>query len=120
VLNADCTSNACDAVSLTCVANQCDDRHKDDLESDVDCGGPICPRCAIDQTCLADTDCKSDACDGLFFRCVATQCADHRQDGMESDVDCGGPVCGVCASGKKCNNDFDCYGSCDPTLHVCT
>jgi hypothetical protein len=47
-------------------------------------------------------------------------CLDAMQDGMETDVDCGGPVCARCAQGKKCLVNSDCVtGACDPMSHVC-
>ena len=60
-----------------------------------------------------------NACDATLSVCVSNQCGDHRQDGMESDVDCGGPDCNACPSGKKCKTNFDCNTSCSIT-HVCT
>ena len=44
---------------------------------------------------------------------VAT-CSDDVQNGDETDVDCGGPVCPACADGKKCVLSRDCASS------VCT
>jgi hypothetical protein len=35
-------------------------------------------------------------------------CFDGIQDGMESDVDCGGDSCPECGAGKKCNDGADC------------
>jgi hypothetical protein len=123
MVDADCTTNACDAVSLLCVASQCADHRKDGIETDTDCGGGICPTaCALGKLCQLDTDCMSAACDALSTTCINNQCADHRQDGTESDVDCGGAVCNSCAVGQKCNNSFDCAGghSCTTSVpHVC-
>ena len=107
-LDRDCASNACDGISQQCDANQCQDNRQDGNETDIDCGGGTCGGCALTRKCLVDTDCTSNACDALSLTCVAIQCADHRQDGSETDVDCGGPVCATCASGKKCNSGLDC------------
>ena len=54
----DCSSNACDAQSFTCVSSQCFDHQKDGTETDVDCGGAnSCNRCNVGQACLVNTDC---------------------------------------------------------------
>ncbi|KAJ8602577.1 hypothetical protein CTAYLR_008775 [Chrysophaeum taylorii] len=48
-------------------------------------------------------------------------CINGIQDGAETDVDCGGPVCEACAAGKACAADSDCSslscfsGSCVPS-----
>ena len=112
--DTDCTSNACDALSHTCVASQCLDHRTDGSETDIDCGGGTCPACGTGLKCKADPDCVSNACDALSFTCIANQCLDHRQDGQESDVDCGGGTCAACSTGKKCHNSMDCQPG-----HVC-
>ncbi len=63
---------------------------------------------------MADSDCSSNACDAQSLTCVSSQCADHRQDGSETDVDCGGSSCTFCAVGKKCLVNFDCQSG-----HIC-
>ncbi|MGU7774993.1 YncE family protein [Burkholderia sp. MR1-5-21] len=35
---------------------------KDDLETDVDCGGPVCPKCAQFKSCNVNADCQSNQC----------------------------------------------------------
>jgi hypothetical protein len=93
--------------------------------SDVPCCVPCqyefeCPVGAIGDPCQQDTDCAFNACDALLDECTSSQCGDHRQDGQESDVDCGGPVCGGCAVGQRCQSSFDCWAGhpCGPA-HVC-
>jgi len=42
-------------------------------------------------------------------------CLDGIQDGLESDVDCGGDACQPCAAGRRCKDGADCEsGSCGP------
>ncbi len=120
-VDTDCTSNACDGVALTCDANQCADNRKDGNETDIDCGGAdSCARCSLNQACMADTDCASNACDANSHTCVASQCIDHQQDGAETDVDCGGGACSPCAVGKKCAGDTDCTtNACDGQAFIC-
>ncbi|HVY32067.1 MAG TPA: hypothetical protein VHB79_36275 [Polyangiaceae bacterium] len=107
-VDADCESFACDVASKTCVTPQCRDHHQDGLETDADCGGGTCPPCVLGKSCVLDEDCASNACDGLKLMCVSWQCADHRLDGFETDIDCGGGVCGACFVGTKCKTNFDC------------
>jgi len=112
--NTDCSSNACDANTLACVASQCTDHHKDGAETDIDCGGGTCGTCATGKACVADSDCSTNACDAISLLCVSSQCSDHRKDGAESDVDCGGGTCAACAVGAHCNSNSDCAPG-----HIC-
>jgi hypothetical protein len=114
LVDSDCESFACDAATMTCIADQCADHRQDGNETDADCGGDTCPGCGIGQVCLLDGDCKQDACDVLALKCIYDQCADHRQDGSETDVDCGGNVCAPCGYSQHCNSNFDCQSG-----HVC-
>jgi hypothetical protein len=116
-VNADCATDACDALSLTCAASQCSDDHEDGDETDVDCGGSTCTtRCALGKMCKVDADCVAPhACDGISSLCVQSQCTDHRQDGNETDVDCGGADgCARCPAGSKCVINGDCLSG-----HLC-
>jgi hypothetical protein len=113
-VDTDCASGACDGASFICVSNQCADHRTDGAETDVDCGGGTCAACALGLHCAGDGDCSSSACDGNLSTCVSSQCSDHRQDGSETDVDCGGPTCPSCAVGEKCLVSQDC-----PAGHVC-
>jgi hypothetical protein len=63
----------------------CQNGVKDDNESDVDCGGGTCPRCALNKTCSSRDDCATALCSGQM--CVA--CA-------------GNPDCGTGATGTGC------------------
>jgi hypothetical protein len=121
-LDSDCTSNACDASTLKCVANQCFDNRKDGAETDIDCGGGVCSACGLGKSCQVDTDCTSNACDASTLKCVSNQCADNRKDGTETGVDCGGPnSCARCGVGQGCLANSDCQPglSCSLSLHVC-
>lgn len=120
LVNGDCVSSACDAIKLTCAADQCLDHHRDGLETDVDCGGGVCPACAVGQVCAIDPDCTTSGCDAVSLICIANQCADHRKDGSETDVDCGGPTCAKCATGKGCAQNSDCVANaCDLVSQSC-
>jgi hypothetical protein len=57
-VDRDCISKACDAVALVCIADQCLDHQLDGMESDVDCGGETCARCAVGKKCVVNSDCE--------------------------------------------------------------
>jgi hypothetical protein len=49
---------------------------------------------------------------GLGYKvCMATTCGDGLQDGVETDVDCGGGICSACPDTKRCQNTEDCLSS---------
>ncbi len=123
MVNSDCgTGDGCDVTTRTCDANLCHDGILDGTETDVDCGGGTCPVCAVGKMCTVDSDCAAgDGCDVTTRTCDANQCHDGIQDGNETDVDCGGGACPVCAVGKKCTVDSDCVAGdgCDVTSRTC-
>ena len=45
-----------------CVAAACIDGLKNGGETDVDCGGPTCPQCALQKICAQGADCTSGLC----------------------------------------------------------
>jgi hypothetical protein len=119
-VDSDCTTMACDAQSLQCDSNQCNDKQKDGLETDVDCGGGVCSTCATGKHCKVDADCTTMACNVSSLTCVSTQCSDLQKDGNETDIDCGGGTCPACATGKGCKVDADCTtAACDTTTGKC-
>jgi len=91
----------------------------------ADCGGPCVP-CGLGQECYRGEDCTTGFCPtnpvgledgGTLYVGVCTN--DPCEDGEltvtygETDVDCGGPVCGACAGGRQCQVDGDCFtGDC--------
>jgi hypothetical protein len=99
-----------------CVPIACTDRVKNGLETDVDCGGPICAGCIAGKTCDDDADCLSSVC-GDDLKCKAPTCTDDTLNGDETDVDCGGGCPDGCAVGKTCLQGMDCEdlvcGDCD-------
>jgi hypothetical protein len=83
----------------------CDDGVQNGLESDVDCGGPVCSACANGDSCGGNDDCASNSCEA--GSCVEATCSDLIKNQGESDIDCGGP-CGPCDVGEGCVEDADC------------
>jgi hypothetical protein len=113
-VGADCASMVCK--TNICVAAQCNDVIQNGAETDVDCGGTSCPKCALGKKCGGDSDCAGGSC--LTGHCAAT-CTDLQKDGAESDVDCGGGACPACPSGKACGGNADCLsGKCSGGLCV--
>ncbi len=116
---SDCASGVCDASTSTCAAPSCRDVVRNGAETDVDCGGGTCPRCADGEDCLRNRDCTSRVCEGSSLLCVAPSCTDARQNGDETGVDCGGS-CPGCPDGDPCARDEDCASLvCDGTTLTC-
>lgn len=64
-------------------------------------GAGNCVACVVTADCVAPNICQN-------FSCVSPTCNDNMKDGQETDKDCGGPACGPCADGLKCNGNGDC------------
>jgi hypothetical protein len=67
-----CQSGTCtrSVTPLTPVPATCRDGVKNGRETDVDCGGPDCPPCAVGRGCLSRSDCASAICTGTCQACV--------------------------------------------------
>ncbi len=108
----DCQSNNC-GNNGKCAAGTCGDMILNNTqlgETDVDCGGTMCPACAFDKSCDVNADCIGGVCTG--DKCAAT-CTDTAKNQDESDVDCGG-TCDDCVNGDDCNTAADCESNfCD-------
>jgi len=88
----------------------CADTQKNGAETDVDCGGGTCPRCAEAHKCLVGTDCQSGVCDAVASTCKKPACDDGVQNSDETGLDCGGH-CAGCAAGAPCVAPDDCHES---------
>jgi hypothetical protein len=89
-----------------CQPPTCSDGVKNGDETDVDCGGPTCGKCANGKACKMRSDCQQDVCLGSV--CIAAACNDGIIDGTKTDVDCGGPACPRCKDGELCKVAGDC------------
>ena len=105
---ADCTSGVCDPTTGLCLAPTCTDQVQNGDETDVDCGGTTCAKCADLKKCKSALDCVSGVCDAKTGLCVAASCTDKVQNGDETDVDCGGPSCPKCVDTRGCKGNSDC------------
>ena len=101
-----CVKNLCDFPPRA----TCNDNQKNGAETDVDCGGPKCPKCDDTKACAAASDCRSGQCESSACAAVAKAptCYDNQKNGAETDVDCGGPKCPSCNTGKGCVANGDC------------
>ncbi len=113
----DCDSSVCQKDSVTgayttCAAASCTDGVKNGAETFMDCGGG-CKGCAQGQPCKVQTDCDLTIAniDCINNICAKPQCNDQVQDGIETDVDCGGGTCKKCADNLKCAAATDCTSS---------
>ena len=88
------------------MAPSCTDTVKNGSETDVDCGGGVCPKCANSKGCSKQTDCQGGVCTG--GTCAAPSCSDGVKNGAESDIDCGGATCPKCKNGSGCGSGKDC------------
>jgi formylglycine-generating enzyme required for sulfatase activity len=108
----------CEGLGCTCQAPSCTDGVKNQGETDIDCGGNICNPCPDGDTCNKGTDCVDKVCgfdngcgtDAGVGACVceAPTCTDGVQNESETAVDCGGPHCPKCTTGKGCVAPSDC------------
>ena len=104
-------------VDVSKAPGHCFDLVKNVDETDVDCGGS-CDACAINLSCLVNSDCVSNFCKDNV--CSPARCDDSVLNGFETDVDCGGSVCSPCALNLSCLQDSDCASNyCDPVSKVC-
>ncbi len=99
---------------------ECTDKILNGNETDVDCGGPKCPRCLDGKKCVAATDCSGNFCELTTRQCSTPTCLDKIKNGAETDTDCGGGVCGTCGVGRGCKLDTDCAtAKCDVVANAC-
>ena len=100
-----CVPLTCTPAQQSCAQNvvvQCNDSGSDVVPLKQCSLMPLIPACVED---------------GNNADCVGT-CYDQRRDGLETDIDCGGPTCTRCAKGKACVTNGDC-GSNKCMANVC-
>ncbi len=78
--------------ALVLTAGACGDEHSENLGR----GAP----------CQAQQDCDWGQCH--LGACIEHACLDNHITNDESDVDCGGLVCGPCPIASHCLLDWDC------------
>ncbi len=121
-----------DCLGQSCQTDPC--LQGESCQPDGICGGgqpkPTCcgdGKCAAAEKCGCIDDCKGTVCDDGNAEtyddlCTAggkcegktPNCMDKLENGKETDVDCGGPLCPKCANGLDCIEDNDCQsGMCE-------
>ena len=99
-VNNACVITHCDAGWADCDKNGANGCEVDATSDDHNCGG-------CGSVCINGQTCQHGACAG------GPTCNDAIKNGHETDVDCGGGTCPVCADGKLCAANTDCHsGSC--------
>jgi len=58
--------------------------------------------------CTKSAECPSNVCDIATGECLTATCKDGTRNQDETDVDCGGAICGKCDIQKKCDIAEDC------------
>ncbi len=111
-------------------AGTCTDGARNQDETDVDCGGTRCDACEISEGCARAADCDSRNCDTVSMTCVTPgtpTCTDGARNQDETDVYCGGAICGGCGVGAMCAAPGDCRsglcgddGRCEGAPGTCT
>ncbi|CAF3872679.1 unnamed protein product, partial [Adineta steineri] len=119
--NSDCANGNCHHTSMTCQNPSCDDGNINELEGDIDCGGPCITKCSIHSTCLVNADCANGNCHHTSKTCELPSCDDGNTNQQETDVDCGGSPCTArCGIGSACSQNSDCAnGNCHHTSMTC-
>jgi hypothetical protein len=59
---SDCLTNVCQNGTCGSAASQCANGVQDGAETDADCGGPDCAKCAALQQCMVPSDCVFGGC----------------------------------------------------------
>jgi DUF971 family protein len=111
--SGDCIEGVCEFG--VCSMPDCGDGVENGDETDLDCGGSCGATCQPTEGCMVDGDCEQGVCDTMAGTCAFPACNDTVQNQDETDVDCGGAVCGA-----TCDTDEVCFGDDDCISGVCT
>ena len=118
---------ACISPLLYLAQPTCSDGLQNQDETDVDCGGTKCSKCFAGRNCKTTFDCNNGLCvDGIcrsnsygfwakwqsncssLLCSIDATCWDSLPNGLETDVDCGGPSCKQCLNSQHCSTSTDC------------
>ena len=117
ILGANCVNSVC--TTGVCQMSSCGDMTKNGTETDVDCGGLSCGKCADTKMCLVAADCLSGVCPAATHLCAVPSCMDAVKNGTETDLNCGGTMCPKCVDGRACVAGTDCASGVCTAANVC-
>lgn len=87
----------------------CKDQQRNFRETDIDCGGPVCPACSLKKACRANQDCSSELCiGGQCAQCAED--ADCKQENSCIQSRCDDRVCvdQKKKDGSRCDDNNPC------------
>ena len=95
----------------SCVTDAtCENGEQDNAETDVDCGGNLCPNCPTGSACGEDEDCAGGPCEDGICACAPLTCASTQECAASVDDGCGGTLdcSGNCSGPDVCFNERCC------------
>ncbi len=104
-----------------CLSEDCINNVLDDHETDIDCGGDLCPPCVNGLICEDYSDCESQFCDSLICApCTGDpDCVPVTDAWCDASVE-GGTCADKKADGEPCNGSNECLSaSCPGDDNVC-
>lgn len=125
---AQCTAPAICEMNQ-CATPECLNGVLDDGETDVDCGGPTCPKCPVDDLCMVGSDCITNYCDGgICDECNPGDCEANSWcdptgalDTCVPDLMQGQPcVADAQCPGNLCVDGFCCNSECEADCESCS
>ncbi len=106
---ADCTDPATpECQDNVCVAEHCQNTVQDADETDINCGGDVCPPCMNNQGCMDPVDCQSGYCMGTTCTaCTANDNCDTATQWCDDETN-GGTCTAKKPNGETCDEGFEC------------
>jgi len=117
LVGGDCSSSLCNGSTHLCAPVTCIDNIQDGNETDVDCGGGICPAtCADGKMCTLDVDCTSGLCNFATGVCAASVCGNAIVEPGEVCDDGNTVTESSCPYGQA--SCIACNATCSATLNL--
>ena len=92
----------------------------DELETDIDCGGPDCQACPDGANCFGNGDCLSQNCiDGVCFPPATGFCSDLQCNGQVENCHNCSQDCGPCGTGDCCTETLGQASCSDQVITEC-